>query len=211
MSTTFSVFHCSTNSIHTYANTEKKAVTVKTPSSLILRVSPLGIEITQMPTMMSRLKAAEPTMVDGPRPSLGGSPSVVTVSMTASRISGADEPSAISVRLAIVSFHTSTRATSVVPFGSLYVTTFSLEVMTSMAAMNSSAMMAMPRKDQPSATRYRIVRKPRLHESSARKKGSVRPSPHVTWSPGIAWSSSPSAGVDVRRALPSTCSSPSLS
>ena len=55
-------------------------------------------------TIMSKLKAAEPTMVDGPR-----SPEkkpLPTISMTDNKISGADEPSAMSVRFATVGFHT---------------------------------------------------------------------------------------------------------
>ena len=58
-----------------------------------------------------RLKAADPTIVDGPK-TPGAFSKVVTVSMIESRISGADDPRAINVRLAIVGFQTLTLTTS---------------------------------------------------------------------------------------------------
>lgn len=61
---------------------------------------------TQIARIISRLNAADPTIVDGP-----SSPAYILFpksSITESRISGADEPSAMSVRLAMVGFHTRT-------------------------------------------------------------------------------------------------------
>ena len=123
----------------TYAKIEKKPVILKTPMSAILRVSPSGSAVTHTAMMMKRLKAAEPTMVDGPRsPEKKSAP---TISMIDSNISGADEPSAMSVRLATVAFQTLTgTSTPSLPF-----IIFSLDVITSIAAMKMSAMMPTPR------------------------------------------------------------------
>ena len=60
-----------------------------------------------MPEMTRKLKAAEPTMVEGPS-SPGLDPRVCRVSMTLSRISGAEEPRAMRVRFATVGFQTET-------------------------------------------------------------------------------------------------------
>jgi len=59
----------------------------------------------QIAVMTIKLKDAEPTMVDGPS-SPAFYPRVPHVSITARRISGAEEPKAIKVRFAIVAFHT---------------------------------------------------------------------------------------------------------
>merc|ERR1719240_3282 len=87
-----------------YAKMEYADVVRNTAYCLILRVSPGGIATMHTAVMTIRLNAAEPTIVDGPSsPEL--KPSLRT-STTERRISGADEPSAISVRLATVAFHT---------------------------------------------------------------------------------------------------------
>jgi hypothetical protein len=53
----------------------------------------------------NRLKAAEPTIVDGPSSPAGWSIAVHT-SLTASKISGAEEPRAMRERFASVAFQT---------------------------------------------------------------------------------------------------------
>ena len=68
-----------------------------------------GSETAGMHTAVihKRLKAAEPTIVNGPM-GFAGSPRVPIVSSTLSKISGADDPRAIKVRFATVSFHLGT-------------------------------------------------------------------------------------------------------
>ena len=72
-------------------------------SSILLGFSPTDRIDTALITR--RLKAAEPTMVEGPS-SPGVSSSKVTVSMTESKISGALEPRAMRVKFAMVGFQT---------------------------------------------------------------------------------------------------------
>lgn len=65
--------------------------------------------------------------------------------MIESKISGADEPRAINVKLETVSFQTFTDTFNISPFGRLTMISRSLEVITSMLAINLSAMMETPR------------------------------------------------------------------
>lgn len=78
------------------------------------------------------MKAAEPTMVEGPS-SPGLLPRVPTVSTTLSRISGAEEPRAMRVKLATVGFQTGTLLLTTRPVYSSFLYTILLEeVITSM-------------------------------------------------------------------------------
>lgn len=61
----------------------------------------------QTAMMMRRLNAADPTIVEGPRAPAKKLPA--TTSITERMISGADEPSAMRERLAMVGFQTCTR------------------------------------------------------------------------------------------------------
>merc|ERR1719411_2173232 len=127
------------------ANTDQVAVTRKTRRCLIFLTSSSGMTYMQRPMIMKRLKAAEPTMVPGPRsPALK---SLAQISITDNMISGAEDPRAINVRLATVSFQTLTTTTWVLPvLGSLMETSFSWAVIISMDSMNLSEAMATPMK-----------------------------------------------------------------
>ena len=131
----------------------------KTPNCLMVRVSPAGRQTTQTAVMTIRLKAADPTIVDGPSAPLL-KPSFI-VSITERRISGADEPKAIRVRLATVEFQTRTWKvrSSPVPL-SFFLIDFSFDVSTSIDVMKTSAPSATPRKIHRRMTSHRIMRPP---------------------------------------------------
>ena len=114
---------------------------MNTPGALTVFTSGVLMLYTHTAVMTKRLKAAEPTMVLGPS-SPGGSSRLCTVSRRARRISGAEDPKAIKVRLATVGFQNWTL--TLFPFAK--VTSFSLLVMTSIVAMKTSDITAIPRK-----------------------------------------------------------------
>jgi hypothetical protein len=64
-------------------------------------------DMIEIPVITKRLKAPLPTILAGPR-TPAGFPRSLSDSMTLSKISGADEPRANKVRLAIVAFQIGT-------------------------------------------------------------------------------------------------------
>ena len=97
-----------------------------------------GVRALQTAVMTMRLKAAEPTMVDGPSSPALNPP--VSTSMTFKRISGAEEPRAMRVRLATVAFHTRTCTRTGLPsLSTPLFFVYSLDVTTSIAVINTSA------------------------------------------------------------------------
>merc|ERR1711962_1344564 len=136
-----------------WANTDQVAVTKNTRKCLIFLTSSSGMTYWQKPMIINRLKAADPTIVPGPR-----SPALkflAQISMTDHMISGADEPSAIKVRLATVSFHTLTMMTWVLPVRRSFTdTSFSWAVIISMDSMNLSEAIATPMNRYTIRTAY---------------------------------------------------------
>eukprot|EP00732_Lithocolla_globosa_P002178 Lithocolla_globosa_v1_NODE_1348_length_2647_cov_12.946373.p2 type:complete len:185 gc:universal NODE_1348_length_2647_cov_12.946373:701-147(-) len=141
---------------------EKTDVMAKTPKSSILRTpdSPVsgfsfGMLTMTIAMMHRRLKAADPTMVPGPK---GPAKKLkLNTSITERRISGAEEPKAIRVRLATVAFHVFTSTCLIFPLSVLTSMILEREVMISMDPIKISAMMLTPINVQNKSNRYTIA------------------------------------------------------
>jgi len=87
-------------------------VTAKTPTSFTFFGSSTATMATALIT--NKLKAADPTIVEAPS-GPAGLPKFWRASMTDKRISGAEDPRAIKVRLAMVAFQTVSSTSMILP------------------------------------------------------------------------------------------------
>ena len=125
-------------------------------SAIFFGSSTAGITIA---LINSKLNAADPTIVDGPSALYVDLIVGRHVSRTLSKISGAEDPKAIKERFAIVAFHTGTSTKNFYsPFLSYTSIRLVDDVMTSMASMNISAIIAIPKKSQIKNTKYAIIK-----------------------------------------------------
>merc|ERR1712137_99542 len=122
--------------------------------------------------IINRLKAAEPTIVEGPSFPLWNP--FLMVSIMESKISGADEPNAMSVRFATVSFH---NLYVLIRFSDFTRIRSFFRVTSSIEATNLSAMMATPKKIQHNAIIYKVARNKGDQNCSAGIKGKMKPPP----------------------------------
>mmetsp|Transcript_26312 Transcript_26312/g.60718 ORF Transcript_26312/g.60718 Transcript_26312/m.60718 type:complete len:224 (+) Transcript_26312:2179-2850(+) len=111
-----------------------------------------------------RLNAAEPTIVNGP--SAGAKNWFLSSSMMDSMISGADEPSAISVKFATVEFQTFFLILCLTPPWTFTQTFRSALHISSIAPMKPSHTIAMPMKHHPMPMRYKKARRNLFHVCS---------------------------------------------
>jgi hypothetical protein len=106
------------------------------------------------------LKAADPTIVEAPS-SPGQPPKLDVVSITESKISGALEPRAINVKLAIVGFHTDTFFYSTIyPSAFLIEIIYVYAVIFSIDAIKISDTIPIPMKRYIRAKAYPTARSP---------------------------------------------------
>ena len=125
------------------------------------QISTFLISLTAMieiAVIIKRLKAADPTIVFGPS-SPGSSSIQIIVSRTASIISGADDPRAISVRFATVAFQTVFSTIVSLPKSSVSTTNVVYAVISSIDSMKRSDTIAIPRNMQDSIAPQRIIKK----------------------------------------------------
>mmetsp|Transcript_5229 Transcript_5229/g.13440 ORF Transcript_5229/g.13440 Transcript_5229/m.13440 type:complete len:257 (+) Transcript_5229:713-1483(+) len=156
---------------------EKTVVTRYTSVPSILFVSGASMAETQTALIISRLNAALPTMVDGP--SVPAKKPSMHSSVADSRISGADEPSAINERFAMVPFQVLMWNFRRAPLWTSCQMVFSELVISSMAAMNWSQTIPTPMKTQRRPRKYSTERSQDGQDCSYSPKAGRRKPPEL--------------------------------